>query len=325
MKAAVCEEYGKPEVLKLRDLEIPKPRPDEILIETYASTVAAADYRVRSFSVPTLMWIPARIMLGWNRPKRSVLGAELAGIVKEVGSEVEHFQVGDEIIAAALPHFGGYGEYTCLPANQGVAKKPGNLSWSEAASVPIGAITAYQYLQRAGLKFGKKVLIYGASGSVGTYAIQIARHLGGRVTAVSSKSNMELTKSLGAECSLSYDTPGWIKELEKYDIIFITVDKMSFSVANQCLKNGGAYVNVSNPFKSLSMIWSSVISKKEIIVSSDFKVNKVQFDEVLKLLSEGVIRPVIDREYKLEDVVEAHRYADLKHKKGNVVIRIKDK
>ncbi|MEO1254774.1 MAG: NAD(P)-dependent alcohol dehydrogenase, partial [Bacteroidota bacterium] len=174
MKAIQCEKYGGPEVLKAVELEIPKPKPNEILIKTYTSTVSAADYRVRSFSVPTEMRFPARLMLGFKGPKRSVLGAELAGTIQAIGSEVDRYKVGDEILAAALPYFGGYAEYTCLPESGAIALKPKGLTWKEAAAIPIGAITAYQYLQKAKVSPGKKVLIYGASGSVGTYAIQIA-------------------------------------------------------------------------------------------------------------------------------------------------------
>ena len=263
-------------------------------------------------------------MLGISKPKRNILGAELAGEVELVGKKVKQFKEGDQVFAAAIPNFGAYAAYTCLPEDGVIAIKPANTTYEEAAAIPVGALTALHFLKKAKVMSGQKVLVYGASGSVGTYAVQLAKYFGAEVTGVCSSSNLQWVKSLGAVKVVDYTATDWVQELEQYDVIFLAVDKCPFSICNRVLKDEGVYINVTNPLKSPSMLWTSMNSKKKIIMGEDFPTSSEDLVYLKGLTEAGILKPVIDKSYTLDQIVEAHRYVDKGHKKGNVAITVAD-
>ncbi len=322
MKAVLCTKYGPPEVLQLRDIPRPVPLPDEVLIKIRATSVTAADFRVRSFTIPPSFWLPARLMLGIRKPRRPVLGVELAGEVEDVGKAVKRFKPGDQVFAATLMRMGAYAAYCCLPETGPIAIKPKNISWEEAAVLPVGGRTALHYLRKAAIRNGQKVLVYGASGSVGTYTVQLAKYFGAEVTGVCSSSNIAMVKSLGADKVIDYTQPDFTGRLEEYDVIFLAVDKCPFSICNKALKKEGVYLNVTAPLKSLQMIWVSLFSKKKITVGENSRETAEDLYFLIKLVEHGILKPMIDSVYPLEQIVEAHRYVDLGHKKGNVAITV---
>lgn len=322
MKAIVYTEYGPPEVLKLKEVEKPVPKDNEVLIRVHASTVSAADSRCRSFTVPLSFWIPARLALGILKPKRQILGAELSGEIEETGKDVTRFKKGERIFAAAVMRFGGYAEYTCLPESGVITIKPTNMTYEEAAAVPIGARAALHFLRKANIKKGQKILVYGASGSVGTFAVQLAKYYGAEVTGVCSGSNLELVKSLGADTAIDYKKEDFAAVGEIYDVIFVAVDKGSFTDCMKALKPKGIYLNATTPVRTLSMRWTALTSGKTIVTGEHPNEKADDLVFLKGLIEEGLLRSTIDRRYPLEQIVEAHRYVDQGHKKGNVVITI---
>jgi len=322
MKAIIYTQYGPPEVLHPAEVAMPVPRDTEVLIRVRASTVSAPDYRCRSFTVPRSFWIPARLALGILKPRRSILGAELSGEIEETGKSVTKFKKGDQIFAATLMRFGGYAQYACLPEAGVIATKPTNMTYEEAAAVPIGARAALHFLRKANIKSGQKVLVYGASGSVGTFAVQLAKYYGARVTGVCSGSNLELVKSLGADTVVDYTMEDFAAAGEVYDIIFVAVDKGSFTDCMRALKRNGIYLNATTPIRTLRMRWAALTSGKKIVTGEHPKEDAVDLIFIKGLIEDGILRSAIDRRYPLERVVDAHRYVDLGHKKGNVVITV---
>lgn len=323
MKAIICTKYGPPEVLQIQEIEKPIPKMNEVLVKVNATTVTAADYRVRSFNVPITFWIPARLMLGLRKPRKPVLGMELSGEVVTIGKQVTKFKKGDKVYAATLQTFGAYAEYISLPEDGPITVKPENLSFEESAAVPIGARTAFHYLKEiGGVKPGQKVLIYGASGSVGTYAVQLAKYFAAEVTGVCSTANLELVKSLGADKVIDYTKNGFTKNFETYDIILITVDKCPFSDCEKALLKNGIYLNIGRPMPSLQMIWVSLTRSIKIVVGKNSPETEDALITLKEIIEKGQLKPIIDRNYSLDQIVEAHRYVDQGHKKGNVVITV---
>ena len=322
MKAIVYKKYGPPEVLQLAEVEKPAPKDNEVLVKIHATTVTAGDCRARSFTVPPAFWLPARISLGFSEPKKPVLGLELAGEIESVGKDVKRFKKGDQVFAATLVGFGAYAQYISLPEDAAIAIKPSNLTYEEAAALPIAARTALHYVRKANIRTGQKVLVYGASGSVGTYAVQLARYFGAQVTGVSSTANLELVKTLGADKVIDYTKEDFSETGERYDVIFEAVDKSSFSACMKALQDGGIYLNVTTPFPSLQMIRTKIRTNKKIMLGENPPESAEDLTFLKELVEAGKLKPVIDRRYPMEKIVEAHRYVDRGHKRGNVVITI---
>ena len=304
MKAVIYTKYGPPSVLKLVDIEKPQPKDNEVLVKICATTVTSGDARLRSSDFPPVAWLFIRLMFGLFKPKKEILGHELSGIVEAVGKDVTKYKVGDEVFATpTMLDTGSYTEYICIPQERkkGVlGLKPKKLDFKEAAALPVGGMTALFLLNKANLSKGQDVLIYGASGSVGSYAIQIAKEQGATVVAVCSSSNLEMVTSLGADSAIDYRKQDYSSLEKKFDIVFDAVGKTSKSKAKKVLKQEGSFVSV----KSLTS------PKQE-------HLNKLH-----ELAEGGKVRPYIDKFFPLSDIVAAHEYVDKGQKKGNVVIEI---
>jgi NADPH:quinone reductase-like Zn-dependent oxidoreductase len=321
MKAIVCTGYGPPEVLKLKQVNKPSPRNNEALIKVYASSVTTGDCRIRSFTFARWFWLPGRIMFGFTKPRREIPGWELSGVIESVGKDVKLFKKGDTVFGynKGVSFGGTNAEYKCLSEDRLVAFDLAKTSYEEAAVISIGGLTALHFLRKAGTRKGQKVLIYGASGSVGTYAVQLAKFYGAEVTGVCSSRNLELVKSLGADHTIDYTREDFTMNGQTYDIIFDTVSKTSFSHCKKSLKPKGYYLTVDWPF--LQALWTFITSSKRIIIgmAPDNTEDLVLLKE---LIEAEKIKAVIDRSYPLEQAVEAYRYVDTGHKKGNLVLTV---
>jgi NADPH:quinone reductase-like Zn-dependent oxidoreductase len=322
MKAIVATEYGSPDVLELREVAKPVPGDDEVLVQIHATTVTAGDSRARSFNVPPSAWLPARLTLGFRRPKKAIPGMVLAGVVEAVGKGVKRFKAGDQVYAYDITRLSTYAEYACVSEGSALAPKPPTLSYEEAAALPFGGITALHFLRKGKIGRGQKVLIYGASGSVGTFAVQLAKHFGAHVTGVCSTGNVELVKSLGADRVIDYTKEDFTGSGETYDIIFDTVGKSPLSASLRMLKQGGSYLQAAaGPGLLLRILLASKLSGKAAVGGTALpKAEDLNY--LNELVEAGKVKPVIDRSYPLERMVEAHRYVDQGHKKGNVVVTL---
>ncbi len=322
MKAIVCTKYGPPEVLQLREVEKPTPRDNEVLIRVHAATVTKGDCELRSLKLPLLWKLFLRIGFGIRAPRKKILGQELAGEIESVGETVTMFKKGDQIFANTGLHLGAYAEYDCLPEKGLIATKPSNMSYEEAAAVPVGGLHALQYLRKANIQSGQKVLINGAGGSIGTVAVQLAKYYGAEVTGVDSTGKLDMLRSIGADHAIDYTREDFTENGEKYDVIFDTVGKSSHFRGIRSLKEKGFYL-LGNPELSqmIRAPWTSRKGNKRVISRMEpYRTEDLIF--LRELIEDGKVRSVIDRRYPLEETAEAHRYVDTGQKRGNVAITI---
>lgn len=318
MKAVVYERYGSPEVLQLKEVEKPTPKANEVLIRIYATSVTSGDVRMRKADP----WF-VRLMLGLTRPKIATLGVILAGEVEAAGKAVTLFKEGDQVYGSTFMSFGAYAEYKCLPEDGILAIKPSSLTYKEAAAIPFGGTTALHFLRKAKIQAGQKVLIYGASGAVGTSAVQLAKYFGAKVTGVCSTGNVAMVKSLGADNVIDYTKTDFSKNGETYDIVFDAAGKSRFSGSIKSLKKNGYYLRVVHMSLSpvIRGLWVMLTSGKKVIGGvANVKAEDLVF--LNNLIDAGQLKPVIDRTYPLTEIAEAHKYVEQGHKKGNVVITI---
>jgi NADPH:quinone reductase-like Zn-dependent oxidoreductase len=303
MKAVICTKYGPPEVLQLKEIEKPSPGENEICIKVFATSVTASDCIIRGFKVPIKFWVPMGLAIGFKKPRKSILGMVFAGEVESVGNDIKSFKKGDQVFGFDRFGFGTYAEYKCIPKEGLLVKKAMNVSYEEAAAVPFGGLLALHYLKKGNVQSGQKILIYGASGAVGTSAVQLAKYLGAEVTGVCSTANLELVKSLGASKVIDYTKEDFTARGDHYDLIFNAVGKKKIKLqCKKALTQNGKYITVDDGSPKLHI--------EDLILLNE-------------LIEKGQIKAVIDRCYPLEQIVEAHRYVDKGHKKGNVIITVK--
>ncbi|MCJ7447163.1 MAG: NAD(P)-dependent alcohol dehydrogenase [Bacteroidales bacterium] len=309
MRAIVCTKYGPPEVLKIKEVEKPAPKGDEVLIKIYATAVTASDIFIRGSQIPIQFWIPMRIMIGLTKPRKSIIGLVLAGKIESVGKNIKRFKPGDQVYGLTGFGLGAYAEYKCMKETDSMqgclSLKPTNITFEESTSAAYGGLLALQYMERGNIQRGQKVLIYGASGTSGTIAIQYAKYLGAEVTGICSTSNVDLVKSLGADFVIDYTIKDSINLIEQYDFILDAVGKIKTSKLKEACKKAltlnGKYVSIDDG---------------KLILDSK------RLDLIKELVETGHIKPVIDRTYSLEQIVEAHEYVGKGHKKGGVAITI---
>jgi NADPH:quinone reductase-like Zn-dependent oxidoreductase len=312
MKAIVCTKYGSPEVLQIKQCKKPIPREDEVLIKIYATSVTNSDIFIRSSKVPLIAMIPFRLMIGIKKPRNSIIGEVFSGEIESAGPEIKRFKAGDQVYGFTGYSLGAYADYKGMKETDSkrgcLGVKPKNISFEEATSAAYGGLLAFQFLEKGSIKHDHKVLIYGASGTTGTIAVQYAKHLGAVVTGVCGSSNMELVKSLGADKVLDYTKKESIKYLEKYDFVLDAVGKRRTSglkkACRGALTTNGKYVSIDDG---------------ALLLQSD------RLNRITELVELGIIKPVTDRIYRFEQIIEAHQYVEMGHKKGNVAMTVNKK
>ena len=320
MKAIVWTKYGPPDGLELKEVEKPTPKDNEVLVKVYAATVTAGDCEMRSLKFPLWLQLLMRIGFGFRGPRKKIIGQELAGEIESVGKDVKLFKKGDQIFGSTGFGFGAYAEYVCLPEEGALAIKPANMTYEEAATIPTGGLNALHFLRKGNIQSGQKVLINGAGGSIGTFAIQLAKSFGAEVTGVDSTGKLDMLRSIGADQVIDYTQEDFTKSGETYDVIFDVVGKSSFSGSIRSLEQNGRYLT-ANPGLSQMVRgpWTSMTSSKKVIGGNvSYRPEDLVF--LRELIEAGKVKSVIDRRYPLEQTAEAHRYVEKGHKKGNVVI-----
>jgi NADPH:quinone reductase-like Zn-dependent oxidoreductase len=322
MKAVVYEQYGGPEVLRFTEVATPVPKDDEVLIKIHATTVTAGDWRVRSLEVPKGFGWLSRLAIGVTRPRQPILGSELSGVITAVGKGITKFKPGDDVFAFPGIRMGCHAEYRCMSEEAALALKPSNLRHDEAAALSFGGTTALHFLREAKLTAGEKVLVNGASGAVGTAAVQLAKHFGAEVTAVCSAGNADLVRSLGADHVIDYTTADFTRNGRVYDVIMDTAGTAPFERSGVSLRDGGRLLLVlAGMGDLLSIPWIALTNSRKVI-GGTAKAKQSDLRLLADLAERGEFTPVIDRRYPFEEIVEAHRYVDTGRKKGNVVITL---
>lgn len=330
MKAIVYTQYGSPDVLQLKEVEKPAPKDDEILIRVHAVSVNIGDLWARNFkaitpakfTMPLPLWLPSRMYFGITKPRINILGNEFAGQVEAIGKDVKLFRKGDQVFGYCGASMGANAEYLCMAEKGLIALKPSNMSYEEAAVVPYGAITALNLLRKVNLQLGQKVLINGASGGIGSAAVQLAKHFGAEVTGVCGTPRLEFVKALGADHVIDYTKEDFTQNGESYDLIFDILGKRSFAQCQNSLKPNGVYLLASFKMKQIfQMLWTSRTGGRQVIcaLSSESPADLIFIKE---LAEAGKIKTIIDKRYPLEQTAEAHRYVETGHKKGSVVITV---
>ena len=331
MKAVVFTEYGSPDVLQLKEIAKPSPKDNEILVRVCATPVNYGDLTARNyahlspgeFNMPAFLFLPTRLMFGWNKPKINILGGELAGEVEAVGKDVRKFKPGDRVFAYLGMKMGANAEYLCLPESGTVALKPANLTYDQASTLPYGAIMATSLLKKANIQRGQKVLINGASGGIGSMAVQLAKYFGAEVTGVCGTPRLEYVKSLGADKVIDYTKEDFTQNGETYDLIFDILGRGSFSRFRHSLKPDGLYLLASFKMKALyQMLWTSLPGSRQKVICAIAKERPEDLVFVKELAEAGKIRAPIDKRFPLEQTADAHRYVEQGRKQGNVVITL---
>jgi NADPH:quinone reductase-like Zn-dependent oxidoreductase len=325
MRAIVCTGYGPPDVLQLKDVVKPVPKDDEVLVRIRATTVSAADCELRRFNFAPWIWLPIRLAFGIRRPRQPVLGQELAGDVDSVGKDVRSLRNGDRVFAATGIGLGAYAEYICLrenPAGGAITTMPANLTYEEAAAVPYGGGEASQFLQKANLRSGQRVLVNGAGGSFGTFAVQLAKALGAHVTAVDSAPKLDMLRTIGADRVVDYTSEDFTDGSETYDVIFDVVRNTPSGRMVRLLTENGCLLMANPGFLQLvRAFWAARGSEKRVVFGASSGTSE-DLAHLRGLVETGKVRPVIDRRFPLEQMVEAHRYAETQEKLGNIVVTV---
>ncbi len=323
MKAIVYTEYGSPDVLQLKELEKPSPKNDEVLIKVHAAEATKADCEMRSFKFAVKwFWILLRVAMGLLKPKKQILGGYFAGEVESVGKDVSKFKKGDQIFGSTKLRFGAYGEYMCLPESYTLVPKPNNVSFEEAAAIPLGGLNALHFLRKAKIQNGEKVLVNGAGGSIGTFGVQIAKAMGAEVTAVDSAIKEEMLRQIGADHFYDYNKEDFTKSSQTYDVIFDMVVKSSYSACIKALNPKGRYL-MANP--RISDMLRSVLTSKFTDKTAIFVFAEEKEEELLTLkamIEEGKIKSIVDKIYSFEQVAEAHQRVETEQRTGIVVISV---
>ena len=331
MKAIVCTDFGPPDVLQLREVVKPTPKDDEVLIRVHATSVNFGDLMARNFkavsprefNMPFFFWLPAKISFGLRKPNITILGNELAGEIEAIGKDVKRFRKGDRVYGYPGLSFGAYAEYICLPEAGPVALKPSNLSYEEAVTLPYGAIMTTSLLGKANIRPGHKVLINGASGGIGSMAVQLAKYYGAEVTGVCGTPRLEFVKSIGADKVIDYTKEDFTQNGETYDLIFDILGRSSFSKIKTSLKPNGTYLLASFKMKALlNMLWTSLTGSNQKVICAFANEMPESLAFVKKLVEEGKVKAVVDKSFPMEQAAEAHRYVEQGRKQGNVVIVI---
>ncbi|MBN2134951.1 MAG: NAD(P)-dependent alcohol dehydrogenase [Acidobacteria bacterium] len=331
MKAIVYEQYGSPDVLKLTEIKKPVPKAKEVLIKIHATSVNFGDLTARKFneitpkkfSMPMPLWLPSRLAFGFNKPKKKILGSEFAGEVESVGKDVTKFKKGDQVYGFRSMNMGCYAEYLSVPEKSVIALKPSNMKFDEAAAIPYGALMALNLLKKAKIHEGQKVLIIGASGGIGSAALQLAKNYGAEVTGVCGTTSVDYVRSLGADKIIDYKKQDFTKDGEKYDLILDVLGKSSFTKCKNSLTRNGRYFRVSFKTKHLfQMLWTSIKGGKRVVCGLAIeKPEDLVF--IRRMIEDGKLKVIIDKKFPLEQAAEAHRYVEDGKKKGSVVIAIR--
>jgi NADPH2:quinone reductase len=324
MKAILHTKYGPSDELQLKLVDKPVPKDNEVLIKIHATTVTTTDCNAHNFTfVPQSFKFFARLMFGFNKPKINILGIDLSGEIEAIGKDVKLFKVGDRVFGSPGTKFGGHAEYSCIPENGALRIMPAEISWEEAAAIPLAGNTALFFIRDLGkIQKGQKILIHGASGAIGTYAVQIARYYGAEITGVCSSSNAEMLKSIGADKVIDYTKEDFRKSAERYDFVFDVVGKTTFSDCKGILKPGGIYLENMLGLNDIpKMLWTSIFGGKKI-KGGVSKESAENLNFLSELIENGKLKPVIDRVFPLEKTAEAFQYVEQGHKKGTVIIKI---